>query len=219
MTTTIKKFTIFGERCSGTNFLEETILNNFNINITWDCGWKHFFGFYDFSKNNNHDDTLFIGIIREPISWMYSFYKTPHHIPEENRSMPEFLLNEFYSIGNDNNLITSDLNYITKQKYKNIFEMRYFKNEYLMNSISKKVKNYILIRYEDLLLDNNSIINKIKNTFNLNLKNENIIKIDYCYKNKNNKFIPKQIKFSQDILNIIKNNLNIEQENKLNYII
>ena len=133
--------------------------------------------------------------------------------------MPGFLLNEFYSIGNNNNLINNDLNYITKEKYKNIFEMRYFKNEYLMNIMPTKVKNYILIRYEDLLLDNDNIINKIKNTFNLNLKNKNIIKIDYYYKNKDHKFKPKKINFSQDILDIIKNNLNIEQEKKLNYII
>ena len=29
---TINKFVILGERCSGTNFLEEAITQNFNIN-------------------------------------------------------------------------------------------------------------------------------------------------------------------------------------------
>lgn len=34
------KFTIYGERCSGTNFLEEIMLANFDIVVTWDYGWK-----------------------------------------------------------------------------------------------------------------------------------------------------------------------------------
>ena len=46
----VNKFTIYGERCSGTNYLEEIILHNFNINVTWDYGWKHFFGSYDFKN-------------------------------------------------------------------------------------------------------------------------------------------------------------------------
>jgi hypothetical protein len=53
----IKKFTIMGERCSGTNFLEQIILSNFHINITWEYGWKHFFGFYDFKKGAPYSST------------------------------------------------------------------------------------------------------------------------------------------------------------------
>ena len=41
----ITQFTIFGERCSGTNYLEECILNNFDINVTWKYGWKLFLDF------------------------------------------------------------------------------------------------------------------------------------------------------------------------------
>jgi hypothetical protein len=70
----IKKFTIFGERCSGTNYLEELIKTNFNINLTWKYGWKHFFGFYNFQKTQDEDETLFIGIVRHPIYWINSFF-------------------------------------------------------------------------------------------------------------------------------------------------
>ena len=34
----IKKIIIYGERCSGTNFLENAILENFNIEISWEQG-------------------------------------------------------------------------------------------------------------------------------------------------------------------------------------
>ena len=98
----IKYFTIYGERCSGTNFLEELITNNFNITITWKYGWKHFFGFYNFKKTQEENETLFIGIVRNPIDWLYSFHTNPHHIPPHNRPLMNFLNNEFYSISNIN---------------------------------------------------------------------------------------------------------------------
>ena len=41
----LKKVTIYGERCSGTNYLENLLLLNFDIEIVWDYGSKHFFGF------------------------------------------------------------------------------------------------------------------------------------------------------------------------------
>jgi hypothetical protein len=51
----IKRFIIYGERCSGTNYLQDLIEINFDVETTWDYGWKHFFGFNDVSKS---DDTL-----------------------------------------------------------------------------------------------------------------------------------------------------------------
>ena len=38
----MQKFTIYGERHSGTNFLQKVICENFRLKITWDFGWKHF---------------------------------------------------------------------------------------------------------------------------------------------------------------------------------
>jgi len=66
MSAQITKFAILGERCSGTNFLEESILSNFNITHTIEHGNKHFFCFNKYDKANTAD-TLFIGIIRNPI--------------------------------------------------------------------------------------------------------------------------------------------------------
>ena len=146
----IKKFTILGERCSGTNYLEELILSNFEIEITWNYGWKHFFGFYDFKQNEEENNTLFIGIVRHPIKWINSLFKEKHHIPVENHAINKFLFNDFYSVDTNNQIIQQDLNYITGKKYKNIFELRFLKNYYLINTMPNNVKNYILINYENL---------------------------------------------------------------------
>lgn len=41
----ITKCTIYGERCSGTNYLQNIITENFDVTITWEYGWKHFLDF------------------------------------------------------------------------------------------------------------------------------------------------------------------------------
>ena len=136
----VKYFTIYGERCSGTNFLMQSIIQNFNIEYTTKYTWKHFFGHYNFENNDDENETLFIGIIRHPITWLDSFFSKLHHIPHENReNIHTFLFNEFYSIYEDTlTEITEDRHIITKNRYKNIFELRNVKNDFLINDMKKK---------------------------------------------------------------------------------
>jgi hypothetical protein len=226
MNKNIKYFTIYGERCSGTNFLESAIKENFVLEVTWNYGWKHFFGSYNFEKeshDSNIDETLFIGIIRNPIQWLDSFYKEPHHIPPENRISPEaFLLNEHYSIINNNSTLElmNDRNFITKERYKNIFELRKVKNNYLVNDLKKYIKKYILIKYEDLKYNYDKVLSYIENNFNLIRINKNLpfTKIINYKGDKNEElYKEKKIVFSEEIINIIKNNLDKEQESSLEY--
>src|ERR1700677_1882589 len=115
----IEKFTVYGERCSGTNFIEVLLLDNFKIDITWKYGWKHFFGFSDLK---NSDDTLFICIIRNPYDWSKSLYYNKFHIPYANSiNFNNFINNEWYSIYEENdNEILEDRNTHTKKRYNNI---------------------------------------------------------------------------------------------------
>lgn len=195
----IKKFTIYGERCSGTNYLEELLINNFDIELVWDYGWKHFFGFNDLT---NSDDVLFIGIVRNITDWINSLYKTRHHLPPSiTKNIMSFLNNEIYSLyDEDKTEIINDRNIYTKERYKNIFELRHTKNKFLVEDMPKLVKNYLLIRHEDLLNNFVNTMNRIKE-FNLPIKNniEFPINIKYYKKNKNvifkkkNNIIPKKI--------------------------
>jgi len=227
----INKFVILGERCTGTNFLEESISQNFDISYTSEYGNKHFF-----CNNNyiNDENTIFIGIIRNPIYWLNSFSKELHHIPNINKSLNNFLFNEFYSIldiqnvkknmldfnsfQNSEIINPKDLNYLNGKKYQNIFEMRKLKNYFLMNIIPYKVKNYILINYENLIYNYEDTLNNIQQKFNLIKKNDTFIKIKK-YK-KSNTYNYKQqriITFDNNLLHIIWDNLNVEQEKTLGY--
>jgi hypothetical protein len=170
-----KYFTIFGERCSGTTYLEKLILANFDIDITWVHAWKHFFGYNAFAPIA--DDTLFIGIIRNEIDWLNSFYREKHHVPTILHKLPDFLFNEFYSVDDNGEIILEQFNCHTLNKYSNIFNMRRIKNEYLTTIMPQKVKNYMLLDYDDLCANYCSVLDTIQKKFNLTPKNATYINI------------------------------------------
>jgi len=213
----ISNFVIYGERCSGTNFLENAIKQNFYLELNNELGSKHFFCFNKYNKS--FDKTLFIGIIRNPIYWINSFSKELHHVPPENKNINAFINNPFYSVDdNTNNIIIKDLNYLTLQKYKNIFELRKLKNFFLINVMKKKVKNYILINYESLLYNYNYTLDFIKDKFQLTPKYTIYQPIKQYKKSNSYKFVKQRnILLSHSIVNHIWKNIYIPQENRLGY--
>lgn len=241
MVVPIKKFTILGERCSGTNFVEELITHNFNLLYTTEYGSKHFFCFDDYTHKNTAD-TLFIGIIRNPIYWLNSFAKEKYHVPEHNRkNLTAFLFNEFYSVRDEidpiahpheanifvmnnkfythkYNINNNDLNYTTGKKYKNIFELRKLKNDYLINIMPTKVENYVLVNYEDLLYNMEITLNNIKQQFNLIPRNPSFVSIKKYKKSDTYNFVvQRQITFTPPVVKMIWHNLDVIQENNLGY--
>jgi len=239
MSQIIKKFAILGERCSGTNFLEESITNNFNLEYTAEYGNKHFFCYNNYDMNSTKE-TLFIGIVRNPIYWINSFSKELYHVPEINKDMTNFLFNQFYSVeekfkntdylstniflmnnsvNNTPKLNQKDLNYLTGRKYKNIFELRNVKNDFLMNVMPNKVQNYILINYEDLLFNYNQTLQIIKDKFNLQQKTIEFVKIRKYKKSDTYNFVKqREITLQPKLIHTIWSNLNVEQETNLGYI-
>ena len=173
----IKNFTILGERCSGTNFLENAMTKNFNIPLTWKFGSKHFFGFNSFEDS---DDILFIGIARNPVDWMNSLFRQPYHLQLNlTKNKENFLNGEFWSFNGihsgskDGKEKMEDRNIYTGERYKNIFECRKVKLKFLLDDMSGKVKNYIFIKYEDLRDNYDETLDIINNKFNLQSKRKN----------------------------------------------
>ena len=207
----IKKLTIYGERCSGTNYLEELITANFDVNITWEYGWKHFFGFNDLSNN---DETLFIGIIRNPYDWINSFYREQHHLPKYFINIDNFLNSEIISFDASDNEIMDDRNMHTKERYKNIFELRNTKFKFLTEDMPSLVKNYLLITYDDLLNMFNNTIDKIKDK-GLIVKSGINYPVNIKYYKKTDTLFEKDKKINYISSDKITNRLNIEYESTL----
>lgn len=171
----INNYCIFGERCSGTNFLEQALENNFYLKKHEHQINKHFFGHKLLPID---DDLLIIGIVRDFYSWINSLYKYPYYLQKNMRlNKNNFLYQECWSqYGNLE--ITQDRHIYTKQRYKNIYELRHVKNFFLYEEMPKISNNYILLKYEDLRDNYEETLNLIKNEFNLNIKKDFPVKIN-----------------------------------------
>ena len=183
-------FTILGERCSGTTFLQVAIQENFNLEVTWDYGWKHFFGFNSYA---NSDHCLFISIIRHPLDWVNSFFNTPHHLAGSLRgNIHTFLSSQFFSVydsgkGKQGRDMVEDYHIHEKRRYSSIFELRYTKADFQKNVIPEKVMNHIFIKYEDLRDNYQDVMTEISDLFHLQQKH-NPFKAITGYKGGNKPF-------------------------------
>lgn len=199
----INKFTVIGERHSGTNWIEKLIIFRLNLPITWEFGSKHFV-----NPNPNilaqGEDCLFIGITRNIYDWVGGFYKLPHHVNVSMlKNMKTFLLNEWISDVPDND-------YLTQKSYKNIFELRKYKLQYLHLFLPLIVDNLLLIRYEDLQKNPEDIIQYISDNYKINKTNA-----PYSSLISPRKKFP--YKLNKQALDIIKNNTDWEMEKLFNY--
>lgn len=216
----IKYFTILGERCSGTTFTKYAIEWNFKLEYYKSCE-KHFFtpNSRDF-QDERMDQTLVICVVRDPIDWIDSFYKRPHHVPSHNKpSINDFINNEFYSIyemeGKRGQEIMEDRHLKTGERYKNIFELRKTKNDFLLNDLPRLVKRYIILRYEDLRDNYIETLDRIKDKFGLEPSNatyKQVIKYKGTY---NTEYSKKPILLEQSIQDYILENIDKEQEEEL----
>jgi hypothetical protein len=218
----MKFFTIQGERCSGTHFVQYALLFNFIIEYK-NLKEKHFFGFNeDIYNAENSEDTLFIYVIRHPIDWIDSFFKRLHHVPEENKKkIQNFTNNEFYSIYEEGpekgTEIMEDRNLFTKERYKDIFELRKTKNEYMLHHVRNKVKHFLLLRYEDLRDDFDNTLKKIQAQFNLKQKHEVYKKVPKYKGTFIVEYVKKPILLSEETQEEIKKKVDKKQELEIGY--
>lgn len=70
------KVQILGERCSGTNFLQKMLEENFDIECVWSAGWKHWP-----LPHLVKSDVVYIYIHRNIHDWAASNVKHRHHVP------------------------------------------------------------------------------------------------------------------------------------------
>jgi len=216
------RYTILGERCSGTNYLEKLMGDNFNCTIDWINGWKHFFAYkgYD-DKVKHYSDVIFLGIVRNPIDYLMSFYKNPHHQSvERKKDIESFLLSEFYSIWTVSDEIMEDRK-SDGTRYKNIFELRSIKCRYLYDVMPSLANKYYFIRYEDLKNEPANILSKIKDRFNLKtLNKEYYIETKYVHQNKTieNRVCKENYDVADDVKKLIYDNLDFEIEKRMQYI-
>ena len=182
---TLEKYTIFGERNSGTNYLKKVLQQHLKLKFTREYGWKHWYikgvtprGIENTTTDNecikpitDSDDTLFVIIVRNVYTWVGSMYKKPHHIKNINKnSLFEFISNKYiaYEKGPGGHkegtktawLKNSDHEYpYFMEEADNLIELRNLKNNHFYN-IRNNVKHYFFIRQEFLHQDIKAMVKK-----------------------------------------------------------
>lgn len=146
----ILKYTIYGERHSGTNLLDRFIRSYFDLDFNYSFGHKHFFQLSNLVDKDT-SDTIFFCIVRNPYDWLWAMHSLPHHCGFRHKNIEEFFSKEWWSrhefLGPE---IIEDRNWITGEKYKNIFELRQHKLCFL-SYMPQLVKNVYILNYEDFL--------------------------------------------------------------------
>ena len=162
----IKNIKIFGERNSGTRFLQYLLKKNIkDINILQGrfdegTGWKH--GFPRIELFNELDSTLFIFIIRDLDSWIKSMYFNPYSYKKPD-NIREFLTEK---IKINDKRKDHDVN-IYKSEQLNIINLRIAKIKSYLN-FYENVNNAVFINLEDLQNDDKKFLEFLKTIYNLN---------------------------------------------------
>jgi hypothetical protein len=81
----LRRLQIFGERCSGTNYVAQLLRRNLGLEPTDAHGWKH--GWLD-RVEGPAADTLFVVVHRDPFDWLRSLHRMPWHAAPALQGLP-----------------------------------------------------------------------------------------------------------------------------------
>ncbi|MEH6637306.1 MAG: hypothetical protein V7700_17435 [Halioglobus sp.] len=167
----VSRLQLFGQRCSGTNYLERLIAENIDdVSIVTDFGYKHFTPQIQSSSPN---DCLFIILYRHPIDWITSFYRTPWHAPLtlKNLNFSDFIRQEWFSVWDKHAGVTKhdprwghemmfDRDPGTGKRFGNVIEMRTAKIQ-SWEALRQDSYNAVYLRYEDAVENPSGVIERI----------------------------------------------------------
>ena len=154
---------VYGERNSGTIYLEWLLRNNLEITIDGspEFGWKHRLAPSEEElSDESKKQVVFVCLVKNPYSWLLSMHKRPYH----HESLRELSFSDFlkYSYGDYRNPIV-----MWNTKIKSYVDLGNY------------VDNYMFIKYEDTLADFKKTINDFAERFTLrkpelykNIKNQ-----------------------------------------------
>lgn len=151
-----KAIKVVGERCSGTNYTSNLLHRNLTgIKVKLHANafqqWKH-----GFIKNPPlESDIMMVFLVRNAVSWLKSFHRTPWHAPREYWGEPfaEFLRREWesrqYGGGHDDRERMEERHPETGERFRNVLELRCLK----LADHKDKFARYryaAIARYEDV---------------------------------------------------------------------
>ncbi len=181
----INIFQVYGERRSGTNFIEKLIKKNNTLKPVSRFGWKHGIPTYPILPSC----CLFIVVVRNPKDWLQSFYRAPFEVDPgiSKLSFSDFIRAEWESIytpldsgwsrhGYDLNyrlgrgeILQLDRHPIEGRRYKNVLELRSVKLAGHLSILNRGV-NALIVRYEDIVNTTSDLLFLLATEFGIRCK-------------------------------------------------
>jgi hypothetical protein len=231
----IKHIHIIGERCSGTNFVAQLLLQNIagisvsNQFTVGPYGWKH--GFVSDAVIAKGNNCLFVHVYRNPYDWVRSFHREPYHAHQSliNISFSEFIRREWHATYGETNSkvkkndpryeteMIEERNPTTKQRFENVMRLRTEKLKHF-ESLRNRLPYFFSAAYEVVNNDPEFFVKNFAAQFSLQLKQKYTPVSSYKGLKKTGIYKKKQYShFKEDDLNLINSWLNWKFENRLGY--
>lgn len=236
---TIGEFFVFGERNSGTNFIDALMRNNFSQlggsasdrieKFGFRYGWKHGFP----TMMAAPDSTLAIVTFRDPLRWAQSMHRKPWHAANHlvNLSFTDFIRATWQSVVDERNFgigSTADVRALqemhwdrhpmTGAQFENVLKLRAAKNQGFL-SLKQRFKNVIFVRYEDVSENPEQFVRHIAQTYNCSLHN-GFTPVEYERGRKSSGvFVPRRYpRIADSDREFIWSQLDMEQERSFGYV-
>jgi hypothetical protein len=188
----LKYVQLFGERCSGTNFLESLIRKNFRgLALTKEFGGKHWFikdhhprcrpnhstDYQCIRRLTDSADTLFLCLFRNPYDWLRSLNARPYHAGRHwGLPFSDFIRDPWHSWETTRvHPAWPDRadNYWFIEDAENILRLRTRKILHLLG-LEQIVDHVYMLRYEDLR-DDPQILIEIAKRYGIAMQGPNVV--------------------------------------------
>ena len=159
----ISHFKIYGERNSGTNYVQWLFETNFKLEYwrSGALGWKHGMAQLDEIRQGDYNHVLFLLVLKNPYSWLLSMHKNPHHATHLKRfPFNRFCLSPWQSY------YSKPRAPIPGEGFDNIFKLRSAKVGSQLGVLDA-ASNALLINYEALLADTEGFVTSAAEQFKL----------------------------------------------------
>ena len=166
----ISRRKVWGERCSGTNFVDALLERNCPAlrlrGARWQ--WKH--GQARLTGANPRILNVFV--IRDPFHWAQSLHRSPWHLSARlrGRDFPSFIRQEWVGVFYDQGKYTperpGDRHPVLRRRFRDIWEMRTVKLRHSLVAASR-LPNGVFVRYEDVSEDPRAFVATVARRFGL----------------------------------------------------
>ncbi|WP_298905572.1 hypothetical protein [uncultured Aliiroseovarius sp.] len=175
----LQHFQVFGERRTGTNYLDRLIKDNLSIEPTNRYGWKH--GTISMPCIAAHG--LIVVVVRDPLTWLSSLHNRPFTKANSGLPFSEFLRTEWYDefIPKDfgharwgySGMVRAshvpnqvDRHPITGKRFKNPLELRVVKTAGFLGFLEREC-NVAVVDYRYINTDPAGFISRLSDDFSI----------------------------------------------------